>query len=121
MTYSQGFSPDGAQTKLQPGEGAACERATNLVLDIRPTPNPYSLEAFFNLQDDKIRADYRKVVTSLLRGPKTADGLEVDTNIRGNSLRPRLDELRKMGIVIDCGTGITRTGHKAAKLTLHLP
>jgi hypothetical protein len=79
--------------------------------------HPHSIEAFQCVCHR--REQYQRIIAVLSDGNlRIREQLEVATGISGNSLRPRIIELQRAGIVYAQGVGVTRNGRRAEKLGL---
>lgn len=87
------------------------------------TPNiqQTTLLAYEDIVYDNIKRNklYQRILAVLSDGkPRTRDELKHETNIKENTLRPRIVELIHEGILTVSGYGLSDSGRKAEKLTL---
>lgn len=84
--------------------------------------NYYSIEAYRSL-DNRITGRLYQQILGILSDdiPKTREEIEQLTGIKGNTLRPRIQELIQWGVLAHAGEGTTASGRKAEKIGILTP
>ena len=80
--------------------------------------NEYSLLSYWNIDALHKNKCYQKIVAVLSIRPMTRETIAKETHLPENTVRPRICELMKVGIIDVCGEGHTSTGAKCEVLGL---